>query len=175
MTTYTTVWCHTLVLIPFFVPEAPRTYTSPKHAWLAYNDSWQGVLHHVCGEHSWAESQCSHGAHVEEESSKKYLTKTSKAMAALRKVILDWTWLQNLHFYVRFRWVTVWLSVPSHYCVLRFFKCFWKKLYKVLGLLTFAADTDSTVVKLLRQKTLLYNVLCLQFLFFHFLGNGMGR
>ena len=38
MTTYTTVWCHTLVLIPFFVPEAPRTYMSPKHAWLAYND-----------------------------------------------------------------------------------------------------------------------------------------
>ena len=135
MTTYTTVWCHTLVLIPFFVPEAPRTYMSPKHARLAYNDYLferihGKVFHHVCGEHSWAESHCSHNVHVEEESSKKYLTKTSKEMAALRKVILDRKWLQNLHFYVRFRWVTV-MSVPSHYCVLRFLKCFWKKLHKV--------------------------------------------
>ena len=66
-------------------------------------DSWQGVLHHVCGEHSWAESSCNHGPHVEGESSKKPLDKSSKTMAALRKIVLDKKWLQNLHFYVRFR------------------------------------------------------------------------
>ena len=42
MTTNTTVWCHTLVpIIPFFVPEASKTYMSPKHACpliIAYND-----------------------------------------------------------------------------------------------------------------------------------------
>lgn len=57
----------------------------------------------MCGEHSWAESACRHGPHVETENAKKPLSKSSKAMAALRKVVLDKKWLVNLHFYVRFR------------------------------------------------------------------------
>ena len=57
----------------------------------------------MCGEHSWAESACRHGPHVETENSKKPLSKSSKAMAALRKIVLDKKWLVNLHFYVRFR------------------------------------------------------------------------
>ena len=64
---------------------------------------WQGVLHHVCGEHVWAESSCKHGPHVEEENARKTLEKSSKAMAALRKIVMDPKWLKNLHFYVRFR------------------------------------------------------------------------
>ncbi|KAK2552005.1 hypothetical protein P5673_027019, partial [Acropora cervicornis] len=40
---------------------------------------------------------------VEEESIRKPLAKSSKAMAALRKIVLDPKWLSNLHFYVRFR------------------------------------------------------------------------
>ena len=35
----------------------------------------------------------------------KYLTKDSKAMAALRKIVLDPKWLKTLHFYVWFRYL----------------------------------------------------------------------
>ena len=36
---------------------------------------------------------------------KTYLKKSSKALAALRKVVLDKKWLSNLAFYVRFTFV----------------------------------------------------------------------
>ena len=46
------------------------------------------MLHHVCGEHTWATGQCKHDP-LSDESAKKYLEKNSKAMAALRKIVLD--------------------------------------------------------------------------------------
>lgn len=49
-----------------------------------------------------AEPSCKHGPHVEEESSQKYLGKSSKAMAGLWKIVLDPKWLKHLHFYVQF-------------------------------------------------------------------------
>ena len=52
-------------------------------------NAWQGVLYHVRGEHTWAEASCRHGPHVEEECTRKALEKSSKAMAALRKIVLD--------------------------------------------------------------------------------------
>lgn len=36
-------------------------------------------------------------------SGKTYLAKSSKALTALREVVLDKKWLNNLEFYVRFR------------------------------------------------------------------------
>ena len=66
-------------------------------------NAWQGVLYHVRGEHTWAEASCRHGPHVEEESIKKPLAKSSKAMVALCKIVLDPKRLSNLHFYVHFR------------------------------------------------------------------------
>ena len=60
------------------------------------------MLHHVCGEHTWATGQCKHDP-LGDESAKKYLEKNSKAMAALRKIVLDPKWLRSLHFYVKFR------------------------------------------------------------------------
>ena len=39
------------------------------------------------GEHTWAEASCRHGPHVEEECTRK--AKSSKAMPALRKIVLD--------------------------------------------------------------------------------------
>ena len=35
----------------------------------------------------------------------KYLTKDSKALAALRKIVLDPKWLKTVHFYVWFRYL----------------------------------------------------------------------
>ena len=63
---------------------------------------WVGVLHHVCGEHTWATGQCKHDP-LGDERAKKYLEKNSKAMEALRKIFLDPKWLSSLHFYVKFR------------------------------------------------------------------------
>ena len=59
----------------------------------------------MCGEHKWAESECKHGPQAEEDESKPPLAKSSKAMEALRKIVLDVKWLKSLHFYVRFRFV----------------------------------------------------------------------
>ena len=50
------------------------------------------------GSYKWAESSCNHGPHVEHESSRKPLSRSSKALAALRKIVLDPKWLSNLHF-----------------------------------------------------------------------------
>ena len=66
-------------------------------------DAWFGVLHHVCGEHSWAGGQCKHDPDAVANQSKTYLQKSSKAMAALRAVVLDKKWMSHFAFYVRFR------------------------------------------------------------------------
>jgi len=57
---------------------------------------WFGVLHHVCGDHKWAEGECKHSSEETPSNGKTYLKKSSKALAALRKVVLDKKWLSNL-------------------------------------------------------------------------------
>ena len=52
-------------------------------------NKWFGVLHHVVGEHEWHDGQCSHGPLTSAENGKPLLDKGSKAMDALRKVIMD--------------------------------------------------------------------------------------
>ncbi|PFX12751.1 hypothetical protein AWC38_SpisGene23241, partial [Stylophora pistillata] len=71
--------------------------------WIDDVEVWFGVLHHVCGEHNWAEGECRHYPEETPSNGKTYLKKSSKALAALRKVVLDKKWLSNLAFYVRFR------------------------------------------------------------------------
>ena len=75
--------------------------------WIIHlQEVWFGVLHHVCGEHKWAEGECRHSPEETPSNGKTYLKKSSKALAALRKVVLDKKWLSNLAFYVRFRFVS---------------------------------------------------------------------
>ena len=62
---------------------------------------WIGVLHHVCGEHEWAGSKCSHGEI--DDSDKTPLKKATKTMDSLRDVVLDKKFKDNLQFYTRFR------------------------------------------------------------------------
>lgn len=64
--------------------------------------SWLGVVHHVCDEHSWAESECHHGPLVESEP-KKFLTKDCQALEKLRSVVFDARFLANLDRYTTFR------------------------------------------------------------------------
>lgn len=45
------------------------------------------------------------GETADANSRPKYLTKDSKALAALRKIVLDPKWLKTLHFYVWFRYL----------------------------------------------------------------------
>lgn len=72
---------------------------------------WFGVLHHVCGDHKWAEGECKHSPEETPSNGKTYLKKSSKPLAALRKVVLDKKWLSNLAFYVRFRFVITLLTI----------------------------------------------------------------
>lgn len=74
---------------------------------------WFGVLHHVCGDHKWAEGECKHSPEETPSNGKTYLKKSSKPLAALRKVVLDKKWLNNLAFYVRFRHTSVLESYNS--------------------------------------------------------------
>ena len=62
------------------------------------------MLHHVCDEHSWAGGACKTQKQVMLVLAEKtYLDKSSKAMEALRKIVLDKNWLNHFSFYVRFR------------------------------------------------------------------------
>ena len=65
-------------------------------------DVWFGVVHHVCGEHEWAESACNHGP-LSSEEPKTPLDKKSAAAEALRQVVFDKRFTSNLDHYVRFR------------------------------------------------------------------------
>ena len=64
-----------------------------------------GVIHHVVGEHEWAEGQCNHGPLVETESEKTFLEKDSLAHDAIRSTVLDPRFLMTLRHYVNFRFV----------------------------------------------------------------------
>lgn len=66
-------------------------------------NKWFGVLHHLVGEHEWHDGQCSHGPLTAAENGKPILDKGSKAMEALRKVIMDKRWVESLIFYVWFK------------------------------------------------------------------------
>ena len=68
-----------------------------------FQDIWLGVLHHVCGEHKWATSECSHGDLSLVNEPKEALKKDSNAIETLRKVILDPRFVDGLKFYTRFR------------------------------------------------------------------------
>lgn len=63
---------------------------------------WLGVLHHVCGEHSWAGGSCKHNDLQEE---KPPMKKASKEMDALREVVLDKKLVKSLKYYTNFRYV----------------------------------------------------------------------
>ena len=47
------------------------------------------MLHHVAGEHEWADGECNHGPLVETETDKVFLDKNSKALEAIRKIVTD--------------------------------------------------------------------------------------
>ncbi|PFX12302.1 hypothetical protein AWC38_SpisGene23764 [Stylophora pistillata] len=59
------------------------------------------------------EGECRHSPEETPSNGKTYLKKSSKALSALRKVVLDKKWLSNLAFYVRFRHTSVLESYNS--------------------------------------------------------------
>ena len=66
---------------------------------------WLGVKHHVCGEHEWADGECTHGPLVSRENGKAFLEMDSQPHKAVRDIVADRTWLKTLAFYVKFRYV----------------------------------------------------------------------
>ena len=71
---------------------------------LSFQDDWFGVLHHIAGEHEWADGQCNHGPLVEAEGDKTILQKGSTALEAIRKVVINPRFLNTLQYYVTFRY-----------------------------------------------------------------------
>jgi hypothetical protein len=67
-------------------------------------DDWIGVIHHVAGEHEWGDDECNHGPLVAAKTGKTVLKKDSKALEAIRSVVLDPRFLSPLHHYVNFRY-----------------------------------------------------------------------
>ena len=56
-------------------------------------------------EHEWVDGECNHGPLVENERDKPVLDKNSKALEALRRVVIDPRFLKSLHQYVTFIYV----------------------------------------------------------------------
>ena len=73
---------------------------------------WLGLIHHVCGQHEWADGECAHGPLVSTEEGKTFLSVDSKAHKAVRDIVMDPAWLKSLAFYVKFRYVK---SVPFNF------------------------------------------------------------
>ncbi|CAB4011163.1 Hypothetical predicted protein [Paramuricea clavata] len=67
------------------------------------NNSCFGVLHHIAGEHEWADGECTCGPLVATEVGKTCLDKNSKAFKEIHKVVLDQRFLKSFHQYVTFR------------------------------------------------------------------------
>lgn len=54
------------------------------------------MVHHIAGEHEWADGECQHGPLVSNECDKTCLDKNSKALEAIRKVVMDPKILKSL-------------------------------------------------------------------------------
>ena len=64
---------------------------------------WVGVLHHVCGDHHWAEGQCQHEPMSEAGEGKQWTDPASTAAETLRDIVFNKQWLKSLSYYVRNR------------------------------------------------------------------------
>ena len=73
------------------------------YMYLCLQETWIGIIHHVCGEHQWNEGECQHGPLTHLESGKTIIAKDSKAAKELRAIVFDKKWLKSLNFYVFFR------------------------------------------------------------------------
>ena len=60
-------------------------------------------MHHVCGDHDWAEGHCLHESMAEAGEGKQWVDPTSPAAETLRDLIFDRRWLNSLSYYVRNR------------------------------------------------------------------------
>ena len=84
-----------------------------KHAYITFHETTVTLfrtcglvsLNHVCGEHEWADGECTHGPLVSTENGKAFLEMDSKPHKAVRDIVADRTWLKTLAFYVKFRYV----------------------------------------------------------------------
>jgi hypothetical protein len=69
---------------------------------------WEGVLHHVCGEHDWIMDSCEHDA-LEEPcrdrygNTLEYFSKGDSAHTTLQDVVLNTRWMRSLKYYTKFR------------------------------------------------------------------------
>lgn len=77
-------------------------------------DKWVGLLHHVTGEHAWALGACDHGPLLEQRD-KEWFEKGSKAHQTLTRIILDARWLKNVHKFLHFRFVQLYILLTFTY------------------------------------------------------------
>ena len=64
---------------------------------------WVGVMHHVCGNHHWAEGKCQHDPMSDPGDGKQWIEPTSTAADTLRDLVFDRKWLNSLSYYVHNR------------------------------------------------------------------------
>lgn len=69
------------------------------------------MLHHIVDEHEWvlsdgkSDGKCDHGVLEDNERNKPWLVKDSKPHKALRNIILNKRFLNEVHYYTSFRLV----------------------------------------------------------------------
>ncbi|KAM9426618.1 uncharacterized protein KZ484_020970 isoform 1-T2 [Pholidichthys leucotaenia] len=74
---------------------------------------WRGILHHVCGQHEWAEGKCEHGAE-EELCGEDFMVWGSPAHDVLSEIILNKHWLKDVENSLTFRSPSDRESLQSH-------------------------------------------------------------
>ena len=85
------------------------------NAILVFQGLWYGVLHHVVDEHEWvlpysssSVSSCLHGPLVRDVCDvKEWLKKGSPPHQALRSIVLDKRLINQVHYYLNFRYFTM--------------------------------------------------------------------
>ena len=73
---------------------------------------WEGVLHHVCGDHDWIMDRCAHKELTEQCSDRygnalEYFSKGELVHISLQDVVLNARFLNSLKYYTNFRCVHV--------------------------------------------------------------------
>ena len=73
---------------------------------------WEGVLHHVCGDHDWIMDRCAHEELTVPCSDRygnalEYFSKGELAHVSLQNVVLNPRFLTSLKYYTNFRYMSI--------------------------------------------------------------------
>ncbi|CAL9689627.1 unnamed protein product [Knipowitschia caucasica] len=80
-------------------------------SYLRFLELWLGLLHHVTNEHQWVQGGCQH---AESNGTQNWLDRGSPVHEALKSIIMNKRWLNEVHKYLNFRSTSDLESFQNH-------------------------------------------------------------